>query len=87
MGDGGVGLFGVVVFSTIRPARMDRAAVVSIDAPRVCVPMRSCVNVVAVVAGMLVAVAGCAGNPFKKAPPGPISLEPPPGIAAPAHTL
>ena len=49
--------------------------------------MRSCVNVVAVVAGMLVAVAGCAGNPFKKAPPGPISLEPPPGIAAPAHTL
>ncbi len=49
--------------------------------------MRSCVGVVAVVASMLVAVAGCAGNPFKKAPPGPISLEPPPGIAAPAHTL
>lgn len=30
---------------------------------------------------------GCQGNPFRKADPGPISLEPPPGVAAPAHTL
>lgn len=33
-------------------------------------------------------LAGCAANPFKTAPPaGPLSLEPPPGVAAPAHTL
>jgi flagellar motor protein MotB len=44
-------------------------------------------GVVAVLAIMLVAGGGCAGNPFKKATTGPISLEPPPGIAAPAHTL
>jgi flagellar motor protein MotB len=32
--------------------------------------------------------AGCANNPFKTAPPAvPLSLEPPPGVAAPAHTL
>jgi flagellar motor protein MotB len=32
--------------------------------------------------------AGCASNPFKKqASLGPPSLEPPPGVAAPAHTL
>lgn len=51
--------------------------------------MRSCVavGVVAVVTSMLVTGAGCAGNPFKKTVAGPISLEPPPGIAAPAHTL
>jgi flagellar motor protein MotB len=31
---------------------------------------------------------GCANNPFKTAPPAaPLTLEPPPGIAAPAHTL
>ena len=31
---------------------------------------------------------GCANNPFKTAPPaGPLILEPPPGVAAPAHTL
>lgn len=40
---------------------------------------------------VLVAAGGCAGgcqgNPFRKADPGPISLEPPPGVAAPAHTL
>jgi len=31
---------------------------------------------------------GCANNPFKTAPPAaPLSLEPPPGVAAPAHTL
>lgn len=48
--------------------------------------IRVAVGVVAVVT-LVVAGAGCAGNPFKKAAPGPISLEPPPGIAAPAHTL
>lgn len=32
--------------------------------------------------------AGCASNPFRTAAPaGPLSLEPPPGVAAPAHTL
>ncbi len=31
--------------------------------------------------------AGCASNPFQKASPAPLSLEPPPGVAAPAHTL
>ena len=30
---------------------------------------------------------GCVSNPFKKNQPEQISLEPPPGIAAPAHTL
>lgn len=31
---------------------------------------------------------GCAANPFKTAPPAmPLSLEPPPGVAAPAHTM
>ncbi|MFM8414018.1 MAG: flagellar motor protein MotB [Planctomycetota bacterium] len=31
---------------------------------------------------------GCASNPFKTAPPAaPLSLEPPPGVAAPAHTV
>ncbi len=38
----------------------------------------------------LVAVwlSGCGANPFKKTPPPPpLSLEPPPGVAAPAHTL
>lgn len=57
---------------------------------RMCGSMRSRVAeaVVAVVAIMLLVVGtGCASNPFKKAAPGPISLEPPPGIAAPAHTL
>lgn len=41
-------------------------------------------------AGCLVAVClgGCASNPFRSAgPPAPLSLEPPPGVAAPAHTL
>jgi flagellar motor protein MotB len=33
-------------------------------------------------------VTGCAGNPFRTAAPSaPPSLEPPPGVAAPAHTL
>ena len=33
-------------------------------------------------------LAGCATNPFQTAPPAaPLSLEPPPGVAAPAHTL
>jgi flagellar motor protein MotB len=33
-------------------------------------------------------LAGCVNNPFKTAPPaGPLILEPPPGVAAPAHTL
>lgn len=31
---------------------------------------------------------GCANNPFKTAPPAvPLTLEPPPGVASPAHTL
>jgi flagellar motor protein MotB len=37
---------------------------------------------------VVVWLAGCANNPFKTAPPaGPLILEPPPGVAAPAHTL
>lgn len=33
-------------------------------------------------------LSGCGTNPFKKSPPPPpLSLEPPPGVAAPAHTL
>ncbi|MFM9011702.1 MAG: hypothetical protein ACKON8_12775, partial [Planctomycetota bacterium] len=44
------------------------------------------VSVPAVV--LCAAVAGCAGNPFRKqAAIAPPSLEPPPGVAAPAHTL
>jgi flagellar motor protein MotB len=35
-----------------------------------------------------VSLVGCASNPFRTAsPPSPLSLEPPPGVAAPAHTL
>ena len=30
---------------------------------------------------------GCANNPFRTAPPAAPSLEPPLGVAAPAHTL
>jgi len=34
------------------------------------------------------ALVGCANNPFRTAAPAqPLSLEPPPGVAAPAHTL
>jgi flagellar motor protein MotB len=40
--------------------------------------------VAALVAG---AVCGCASNPFKKQALPPASLEPPPGVAAPAHTI
>lgn len=37
---------------------------------------------------MLLAAVGCNGNPFRTAQPAaPLSLEPPPGVAAPAHTL
>lgn len=32
-------------------------------------------------------VCGCANNPFRTAPAAAPSLEPPPGVAAPAHTL
>jgi hypothetical protein len=32
-------------------------------------------------------VCGCASNPFKKQAVPPPSLEPPPGVAAPAHTI
>lgn len=33
-------------------------------------------------------LAGCASSPFRSAtPPPPLSLEPPPGVAAPAHTI
>lgn len=37
----------------------------------------------------LVLMGGCAQNPFRTAnpSPAPLSLEPPPGVAAPAHTL
>ncbi|MFM8633968.1 MAG: OmpA family protein [Planctomycetia bacterium] len=46
-------------------------------------PSRLLVTVVAVLA----VATGCTGNPFKRPQAGPISLEPPPGVAAPAHTL
>lgn len=36
---------------------------------------------------LVVCLGGCASNPFGKKDAGPISLEPPPGVAAPAHTL
>ena len=39
---------------------------------------------------VIASAAGCANNPFRTAPPAPVtpaSLEPPPGVAAPAHTL
>lgn len=37
---------------------------------------------------MLAGTVGCATNPFRTAQPAaPLSLEPPPGVAAPAHTL
>jgi flagellar motor protein MotB len=43
--------------------------------------------VILIVIGVMTA-AGCAANPFKKPSSiGPTSLEPPPGVAAPAHTL
>lgn len=41
-------------------------------------------------ASLLAAATGCANNPFRTAPPTPVSpasLQPPPGVAAPAHTL
>jgi flagellar motor protein MotB len=48
-------------------------------------------HTVLVLAATAVAVAGgCANNPFRTAVPAPVtpaSLEPPPGVAAPAHTL
>jgi flagellar motor protein MotB len=41
-----------------------------------------------VVALVLSSAIGCANNPFRTAQPAaPLSLEPPPGVAAPAHTL
>jgi flagellar motor protein MotB len=45
---------------------------------------RFALSLIAVVATV---AAGCASNPFKKAAVAPPSLEPPPGVAAPAHTL
>jgi len=37
---------------------------------------------------LVLCAAGCAQNPFRTAQPAaPLSLEPPPGVAAPAHTL
>lgn len=42
------------------------------------------------VASLLATAGGCANNPFRTAapaPPSPASLVPPPGVAAPAHTL
>lgn len=51
----------------------------------------SVIEAITVRLGMSIAaalLAGCVNNPFKTAPPaGPLILEPPPGIAAPAHTL
>ncbi|MBM4023697.1 MAG: OmpA family protein [Planctomycetes bacterium] len=48
-------------------------------------PQLALATVIGLAAGWLT---GCANNPFKTAPPtGPLSLEPPPGVAAPAHTL
>ena len=42
----------------------------------------------AAVALVLAGAIGCANNPFRTAQPAaPLSLEPPPGVAAPAHTL
>ena len=52
--------------------------------------MRTHLGVVLSLSGCLAAVClvGCASNPFRTAPPPPpLSLEPPPGVAAPAHTL
>lgn len=40
-----------------------------------------------VVVLLVVTAVGCAHNPFKTAPQAPPSLEPPPGVAVPAHTL
>jgi flagellar motor protein MotB len=36
---------------------------------------------------LVVCLGGCASNPFGKKDATPLSLEPPPGVAAPAHTL
>jgi flagellar motor protein MotB len=37
---------------------------------------------------LLVSLTGCVNNPFRKAAPAaPLNLQPPPGVAAPAHTL
>lgn len=50
--------------------------------------MASCSRfALSVIAVAAMAIAGCASNPFKKASVAPPSLEPPPGVAAPAHTL
>lgn len=38
-------------------------------------------------AAVLCLVGGCANNPFRTAASSPPNLEPPPGVAAPAHTL
>ncbi|MFN9367220.1 MAG: flagellar motor protein MotB [Planctomycetia bacterium] len=38
-------------------------------------------------AAVLSLACGCANNPFRTAQPAPPNLEPPPGVAAPAHTL
>ena len=40
-----------------------------------------------VVAILAAAACGCASNPFKKQAVPPPNLEPPPGVAAPAHTI
>jgi flagellar motor protein MotB len=49
-------------------------------------PRELCGGVVCIC--MLTLAGGCAHNPFKTAAPtAPPSLEPPPGVAAPAHTL
>lgn len=51
-------------------------------------PNTSSGRAVVIVVAITVGAAGCANNPFRTAPPaGPLNLEPPPGVAAPAHTL
>jgi flagellar motor protein MotB len=43
---------------------------------------------VVIAVAITIGVAGCASNPFRTAPPaGPLNLEPPPGVATPAHML
>ncbi len=45
-------------------------------------------HIVSAVATAMLLMAGCSNNPFKTAPPaGPLVLDPPPGVAAPAHTM
>lgn len=43
---------------------------------------------VVIAVAITIGAGGCANNPFRTAPPaGPLNLEPPPGVATPAHML